>query len=176
MERKEGKYGPDPGIHSSYSADVVIKLDGGRLFGNEEVVTDSAELLEYAKSMKRSLSQQRRIVIIGETPAFVSFTIDDVGDTGAGTNAKHSACKTMRIGPAVVAKPEDALVPEAAARVVAEGRKQVALAGGKFRFAPLSWALLDAGKMVRFCASEEGEGGGRFDVDVPLETGELKTK
>ena len=176
VERKEGKYGPEAGIHSSYSADIVTRANGDRLFGNEDVVTDTAELYEYAKSMKRTLTNQRRISIIGETPLYVSLSIDDVGDTGSGNTARHSGCKTLRLGTATVAKPEDALTPEAAARVVPEARKQVAAAGGKFRFATLSWALLDAGKIVRFCAPEEGEAGGRFDVDVPLNDGELKTK
>lgn len=176
VERKEGKYGPEAGVHSSYSADIVTRANGDRLFGNEEVVTDTAELYEYAKSMKRTLTNQRRITLIGETPLFVSFVIDDVGDTGSGNTARHSGCKTLRLGTATVAKPEDALTAEGAARVVAEGRKRVAAAGGKYRFAPLSWALLDAGKIARFCAPEEGEAGARFDVDVPLTDGELKTR
>jgi len=104
-------------------------------------VTDTAELYEYAKSMKRTLTNQRRITIIGETPQYVSLSIEDVGDTGSGNTARHSGCKTLRLGTATVAKAEDALSPEAAARVVPEARKQVAAAGGRFRFAPLSWAL-----------------------------------
>lgn len=176
IEPKEGKYGPDPGIHTSYSADIVTRLDGGRFLGNEDIVTDTAELLDYAKGMKRSLRQQRRITIIGETVQYVSLSIEDVGDTGSGTTAKHSACKTLRVATAQPSAPEAALTPEGAARVVAEGRRRVAAAGGKFRFGVLSWALLDAGKIVRFCAPEEGDTGRRFDVDIPLQEGELKGK
>ncbi len=174
VERKEGKWGPDVGVQSTYSADIVTRANGDRLFGNEDIVTDTAELSEYAKSMKRTLTNQRRIAIIGETPLYVSLSIDDVGDTGSGNTARHSGCKTLRLGTATVAKPDDALTSEGATRVVAEARKQVAAAGGKYRFAPLSWALLDAGKIARFCAPEEGEAGARFDVDVPLTVGELK--
>jgi hypothetical protein len=176
IEPKEGKYGPDPGIHTSYSADIVTRLDGGRFLGNEDIVTDTAELLDYAKGMKRSLQQKRRITIIGETIQYVSLSIEDVGDTGSGTTAKHSGCKTLRIATALPVAPDAALTAEGAARVVAEGRQRVAAADGKFRFGVLSWALLDAGKMVRFCAPEEGDTGARFDVDIPLQEGEFKGK
>jgi hypothetical protein len=176
IEPKEGKYGPDPGIHTSYSADIVTRLDGGRFLGNEDIVTDTAELLDYAKGMKRSLQQQRRITIIGETIQYVSLSIDDVGDTGSGTTAKHSACKTLRVSTALPVAPDAALTAEGAARVIAEGRKKVAAADGKFRFGVLSWALLDGGKIVRFCAPEEGDTGRRFDVDIPLQEGEFKGK
>ena len=174
IERKEGKYGPENAIHTSYSADIVTRANGGRFLGNEDLVSDTAELLDYAKGMKRSLSQQRRIVVIGETAQFVSLSVEDVGDTGSGTTAKHSGCKTLRISTALVAKPEDVLTAEGATRVVAEGRSGVAVAGSRWRFAVLSWAILDNGKTARFCAPEEGDTGARFDVDVNVDPLELR--
>lgn len=176
MDRREGVVGNEHAVHTSYASDVVLTKSDKRIFGSDDVVSDTTELFQHARSMNRSLRQERTLAFVGEGPRWLSLTVDDRGDTGTGTPFRHSACKTIDPNNGHVLKLDDVLVPAAVDRVIAEAKDVLAHQpeGRHFRVVPGSFALPDEGHVVMCAPSEETDGDARRDVSVAIRDDERK--
>jgi hypothetical protein len=171
MDRTEGIFGSAKGIHTHYSGDFLRRKDGERLLFPQDLISDTKELFQHAKSAGKSVEQTRRVTIVGEGARYVSVEIVDHGETGV-TPFSHSSCQTVDLSNGRALKVDDVLKGKGEA-IVASGRAKLDAAAGHeaFRFLPGSFAMVGTGeKIVRFCAPrrDEGQGEPRLDVEVTV--------
>jgi hypothetical protein len=170
MDVAEGSFGAR-GTFTRYSGDYLRRKDGERLLFPQDLISDTKELFQHAKSAGKSVTQERRVRPLGEGSKYVSVEIEDKGETGALMPFLHSACKTVDLRTGRALKLEDVLGKDAAANAIAAGERAFAAAAGHedYRFLSSSFAMIGRGeKTVRFCSPRRREdlGGARLDVEV----------
>lgn len=171
MDVAEGSFGK--GTFTRYSGDYLRRKDGERLLFPQDLISDTKELYQHAKSAGKSVTQERRVRPIGEGGRYVSVEIEEKGETGALMPFLHSACKTVDLRTGRALKLEDVVGKEAAARAIASAEQTFAAAPGHddFRFLSSSFAMIGRGeKTVRFCNPRRREdlGGARLDLEIEL--------
>lgn len=177
IDRTEGTVGPDKGINARYSGDFLRKKNGDRLLFPDDLIADTRELYQYAKSRGAPLYQERRMKVVGEGARYVSVEIEEKGDTGASNPFAHSKCKTLDLRSGKQLKLAD-VASKAASALETEARARFdALPDhGQFTFVSASFALVgDPARRVRFCnpRRDEALGMGRLDVEVELKDAAL---
>jgi hypothetical protein len=170
MDVAEGSFGAR-GTFTRYSGDYLRRKDGERLMFPQDLISDTKELFQHAKSAGKSVTQERRVRPVGEGAKYISVEIEDKGETGALMPFQHSACKTVDLRTGRALKLEDVIGKEAAAKAIAAGESAFAATGGHedYRFLSSSFAMIGRGeKAVRFCSPRRREdlGGARLDVEV----------
>jgi hypothetical protein len=171
IDRTEGMFGPEKGVHVRYSGDVLLRNDGERLLFPHDLVSDTKELYQFAKSSGKSLYQERRLRVVGEGVGYVALEVQDRGETGAGTPFFHTHCATVDTRKLRKMTPEEAFPGEAGQKLLAEARRRFEEAPGheRFRFVPASFALLEG--RVRFCCPPRDDRQPLPRLDLELETG-----
>jgi hypothetical protein len=173
LDRTEGIFGPEKGIHSRYSGDVLLRNDGERLLFPQDLISDTKELYQFAKSSGKSLYQERRIRIVGEGTRHVSVEIEERGETGANTPFYHLRYATFDTRKKRAMTLEEAL-PGRGGALLEEARRRYEGSPGKeqFRFVSTSFALTEG--EVRFCcaAKDDRQPGPRLEVSVGLGEGQ----
>ena len=170
-DRAEGKFGSERGIMTRYSGDFLRRKDGDRLLFPDDLISDTKERFQHAQSAGRSVTQERRLKVVGEGPRYVSVEIEDRGETGALKPFAHSACCTVDLKTGKAMTVEAVVGKERAPKLVEEARAAFdALPGHEqFRFLPSSFAMIGtAGDTIRFCNPRRAEdlGAARLDVEA----------
>ncbi|MCS6901628.1 MAG: hypothetical protein NZX77_17895 [Polyangiaceae bacterium] len=167
MDRTEGIFGPGKGIHTRYSGDILLRHDGERLLFPQDLISDTKELYQFAKSSGRSLYQERRMRIVGEGSRHVSVEIEERGETGADTPFYHRRCTTLDFRKKRILTVEEAL-PEHGTALLEKAKQRFETIPEKehFLFVSTSFALTE--QEVRFCcaARDSRQPGPRLDVSV----------
>jgi hypothetical protein len=173
LDRTEGIFGPEKGIHARYSGDVLLRNDGERLLFPQDLISDTKELYQFAKSSGKSLYQERRMRIVGEGAGHVSVEIEERGETGANAPFYHLRCVTFDTRKKRSLTLEEAL-PGRGAALIEEAKQRFEGSPGKehFRFVSTSFALTEG--EVRFCcaAKDDRQPGPRLEVRVGLGEGQ----
>ncbi len=171
LDHTTGGFGPATGVNVHYEGDVVRRMDGGELLFPHDLISDTRELYVFAKSAGRSLSQERKVRIVGEQGSLVSVVIEDHGDTGAGTPFFHSRCSTLDTRKLKSVALTDAVPADEARELLAEGQRRFDAAPGheRYRLVPASFALRGASNDVVFCcpARDDTQASSRLDLVVP---------
>ena len=172
MDRAEGQFGTH-GVVTRYRGDYLRRKDGERLFFPQDLINDTKELFQHAKTAGRSVQQERRVRAVGEGPRWVSLDVEERGETGALAEVVHSSCKTIDLRTGRALKLDDVVGKDAAAQAIASGEASFAELGGRadYRFSAASFAILGpSAKTVRFCNPRRREelAGARLDVEVTL--------
>lgn len=173
LDRTEGIFGPEKGIHARYSGDILLRNDGERLLFPQDLISDTKELYQFAKSSGKSLYQERRMRIVGEGSGHVSVEIEERGETGANAPFYHLRCATFDTRKKRAMTLEEAL-PGRGGALLEEARRRFEGSPGKehFRFVSASFALTEG--EVRFCcaAKDDRRPGPRLEVSVGLGEGQ----
>lgn len=171
-DRAEGHFGPESGVHTAFVGDFLRKKDGGRLLFPDDLISDTKELFQHARSAGKTVKQERKLRIVGETERAVSVEVFDTGETGSMKPFSHSSCKTISLRDGRLWKLEDAVGKDHALAVAVKARIQFDQRnkGDLYRFVEKSFALVDEGKRIRFCnpRKDEALGAARLDVDLPV--------
>lgn len=174
-DRAEGSFGPAKGVNTRYVGDYLRRHDGERLLFPHDLVSDTKELYQHARSAGRSVEQTRRLVVLGEGERYVSVEITDQGETGALMPFSHSKCLTVDLKHGRALRLEDVLGKPAAEATLAEARRRFdALADHEqYRLLPGSFAMIGRDKRrVRLCgpARRDEDGAKRLDVELDAVT------
>lgn len=171
-DRAEGHFGPEKGVHTRYVGDYLRRHDGERLLFPHDLVSDTKELYQHAKSAGRSVVQERHLVVLGEGERFVSVEVTDQGETGALMPFAHSKCVTVDLKNGRALRLEDVLGKPSADATLAEARRRFdGLAGHEqYRLLPGSFAMIGRDKRrVRFCGPARRDEDGKKRLDVELD-------
>lgn len=169
LDRTEGFFGPEKGIHTRYSGDVLLRNDGERLLFPNDLVSDTKELYQFAKSSGKSLYQERRLRIVGESPHHVSVEVEERGETGANAPFYHTHCVTVDPRKKQKVTLSD-LLPEEAPRLLEEGKKRFEASPGQERFRFLSGSFALSGTTLRFCCPARDDRQPTPRLDIELQT------
>lgn len=170
LDRTEGFFGPEKGIHARFSGDVLQRNDGERLLFPHDLVSDTKELYQFAKSSGKSLYQERRLRIVGEVAQLVSIEIDERGETGANAPFFHSRCATLDTRKKRLLTVEEAL-PGQGKALLEEAKRRFEGAPGRDRFRFVSGSFAVTETELRFCcaARDDRQPTPRLDVSVALD-------
>jgi hypothetical protein len=182
LDRAEGVFGPARGINARYSGDYLKRKDGERLLFPDDLISDTKELFQFARSAGKPLYQERRLKIVGERRGHISVEIDDRGETGATAPFAHSKCKTIEVRTGRSLKVDDVAGKDAGPALLAEGKRRLAQAPEHehYLFVPTSFVVLEkgghGGPALRFCNPRKDErlGSARLDIELPLDEPDAK--
>ncbi|MCC6645608.1 MAG: hypothetical protein IT374_08565 [Polyangiaceae bacterium] len=172
-DRAEGSFGPEKGVNTRYVGEYLRRHDGERVLFPHDLVSDTKELYQHARSAGRSVLQERRLAVLGEGDRYVSVEITDKGETGALMPFAHSKCLTVDLKHGRALRLEDVLGKPSAEATLAAARARFDAAAGheQYRLLPGSFALIGKGeRRVRFCgpARRDEDGAKRLDVELDV--------
>ncbi len=172
-DRAEGHFGPEKGVHTRYVGEYLRRHDGERLLFPHDLVSDTKELYQHARSAGRSVEQTRRLVVLGEGDRYLSVEVTDQGETGALMPFSHSKCVTIELKQGRALRLDEVLDKASADATLAEARGRFDAAAGHehFRLLPGSFAMIGRDKKrVRFCgpARRDEDGAKRLDVELDV--------
>lgn len=175
LDRTEGFFGPEKGINARFSGDILQRNDGERLLFPHDLVSDTKELYQFAKSSGKSLYQERRLRIVGEVAPLVSIEIEERGETGANAPFFHSRCATLDTRKKRLLTVEEAL-PGQGKALLEEAKRRFEGAPGRDRFRFVSGSFAVTETELRFCcaARDDRQPTPRLDVSVALDPAGLK--
>ncbi len=172
VDRAEGHFGVPTAVHTAFVGDFLRKKDGKRLLFPDDLISDTKELFQHARSAGKTVKQERKLRVVGETDRTISVEVLDSGATGSMVPFSHSACKTVSLRDGRALKLEDAVGKDAALAVVVKARIQFdeRNRGDVYRFVERSFALVDEGSRLRFCnpPKDTALGAQRLDVEVAV--------
>jgi hypothetical protein len=170
LDRTEGFFGPEKGINARFSGDILQRNDGERLLFPHDLVSDTKELYQFAKSSGKSLYQERRLRIVGEVAPLVSIEIEERGETGANAPFFHSRCATLDTRKKRLLTVEEAL-PGQGKALLEEAKRRFEGAPGRDRFRFVSGSFAVTETELRFCcaARDDRQPTPRLDVSVALD-------